>query len=80
MWLYRRHHPPGPCGFFRLAQSHDTLPNFYTTNFNLKQHHGWTITEIESMLPFEREVYMILLKQWLDEQRKKEEQRTRHAG
>lgn len=32
------------------------------------------------MMPFEREVYLILLKQWIDEEEKKREERKRNAG
>ena len=35
------------------------------------QHHGYSLTELENMIPWEREVYVQLLMQWL----KEEEQR-----
>lgn len=31
------------------------------------QHHHWSLTEIESMMPWERYVYIELLQQYLDE-------------
>lgn len=49
-------------------QSHETLHNFYRTNFQLKKHHGFSIDELESMLPYERDIYVILIKQWLEEE------------
>jgi hypothetical protein len=42
-------------------------------NFALKQHHGWSITELEAMMPYEREIYIIMLKQFLEEERRKQE-------
>ena len=54
--------------FFRLGQSHETLPNYYTLNFNLVKHHGFSLTELEDMLPFERDIYVVLLRQWLEQQ------------
>lgn len=32
------------------------------------QHHKYSLTELENMIPFEREIYVTLLKQHLDEQ------------
>lgn len=36
------------------------------------QYHKWSLTEIENLLPWERDIYVILLKQHLEE----EEQRA----
>ena len=36
------------------------------------QHHKWSLTEIENMIPWEREVYVGLLIEHLEEQRKEE--------
>jgi len=36
------------------------------------QHHNWSLTELENMMPWEREVYIGLLIEHLEEQ--KEEQ------
>jgi len=68
---YRGYRVDGASGFFRLTQSHETLLNYYTMNFQLKKHHGFSITELEDMYPFERDVYVILLRQWLEEEAKK---------
>ena len=40
------------------------------------QHHGYSLTELENMIPWEREVYVNLLMQHLkdEEQRLREEQ------
>jgi len=48
-------------GFFRLALSHETLENFFKTNFLLMQEHNYSLTEIESWIPWEREVYVGML-------------------
>ena len=32
------------------------------------QHHGWSLTEIEHMMPFERQIYIILLQNWVKEE------------
>jgi hypothetical protein len=51
---------------------YNTLENYYRTNFSLMQHHKYSLTEIENMMPWERTVYISLLNQWIKEQ---EEQR-----
>jgi hypothetical protein len=50
---------------------HDTLANMYHLNFALMQHHKYSLTELEEMIPFERDIYVTLLKQFLDEQEEK---------
>ena len=37
------------------------------------QHHNWSLTELDNMLPFERQIYVILLQNWI----KEENDRTR---
>lgn len=51
---------------------HDSLVNFYKTNFNLMQIHKYSITELENMIPWERSVYIDLLKEHIQEQNEKQ--------
>jgi len=39
--------------------------------FQLKQYHGWSINELEELMPWEREVYFLQLQKWLQEEAKK---------
>ena len=32
------------------------------------QHHKWSLTELDNMVPFERQVYVILLQKWVKEE------------
>ena len=45
---------------------YDTLANHYETIFTMVQEHKWAWGDIQSMFPFERDIYVILLKQWVD--------------
>ena len=47
----------------------------------MMQHHKYSLTELENMIPWEREVYVQLLMQWLkeEEQRIKEQNAKMHA-
>ena len=38
------------------------------------QHHKYSLTEIENMIPWEREVYVTLLQQYLEEEKLKQQQ------
>lgn len=33
----------------------------------MRQHHGWTIDELEGMIPYERQIYVDMLLQYLKE-------------
>jgi len=41
------------------------------------QHHKWSLTELENMLPFERQVYVMLLQNWIKEENDKIEEQNR---
>ena len=41
------------------------------------QHHKWSLTELENMLPFERQVYVMLLQNWIKEENDKVEEQNR---
>ena len=60
-----------------MTLAHDSLYNYYKTNFSLMQHHKYSLTELDNMIPFEREIYVELLMQWIKEEneRLKEQER-----
>ena len=53
---------------------HQTLEGYYKTNFALMQHHKYSLSEIENMMPWEKEVYTTFLMQYLEELKQKQEQ------
>ena len=52
--------------------AHTSLESHYEVNFALMQHHKYSLTEIENMIPWEREVYISLLQNYLEEQKLKD--------
>jgi hypothetical protein len=58
-----------------LGLSHNTLANYYTTVFALAQHHKYSITEVEDMIPFERDVYVGMLMNHLEKEKEQLEKR-----
>jgi hypothetical protein len=53
--------------FFYVGLMHESLVNMYQMNFALMHHHKYSLTELENMIPFERDVYVGLLKNYLEE-------------
>eukprot|EP00697_Spironema_sp_BW2_P016224 gnl/Spiro4/7369_TR3861_c1_g1_i1.p2 gnl/Spiro4/7369_TR3861_c1_g1~~gnl/Spiro4/7369_TR3861_c1_g1_i1.p2 ORF type:complete len:247 (+),score=24.63 gnl/Spiro4/7369_TR3861_c1_g1_i1:8222-8962(+) len=47
--------------FFRLALGYDNLANWYQTMFSLVQFHKWPPEYIESLIPFEKMIYIDML-------------------
>jgi len=50
---------------------HENLGNYYQTNFALMQHHKYSLTELDNMLPWERDIYLNMLIQYLEEENEK---------
>ena len=45
----------------------------------MMQHHSWSLTELEDMIPWEREIYIgMLLKYLKDERERAEAEKSRH--
>ena len=55
------------------------LESYYRLNFALMQYHKYSLTEIENMIPWERDIYVGLLQQHLEEERLKQEQQARKS-
>ena len=32
------------------------------------KHHGFSLSELDTMVPYERDIYVILLQQWIEEE------------
>ena len=41
------------------------------TNFAMMQYHNYSLIELENMIPWERDIYVALLKQWIEEENKR---------
>jgi len=48
--------------------------NLFKTNFALMQHHKYSLTELENMIPWEREIYVALLIDWIKEEEEKQKE------
>ena len=44
------------------------------------QHHNWSLTELENMLPYERHIYVMLLQQWIKEENDRVKEQNAKSG
>jgi hypothetical protein len=56
---------------------HDSLENYFRTNFALMQHHKYSLTELENMVPWERDVYIQLLLAHIQEEERRQQKDER---
>ena len=54
--------------------SHEDLESYYKVNFAVIQHHKYSLTELENMIPWEREIYLSLLSQFIEEENLRQQQ------
>jgi hypothetical protein len=78
MWTRRKSRIGRNSKFFRVSFGHENLTNYYQTNFALMQHHKYSLTELENMLPWERDIYVNMLMRYLEEENEKIKQMQRH--
>ena len=44
------------------------------------QHHKWRLTELDNMIPFERQIYVEMLSNWIESENERIEERNRQRG
>ena len=54
-----------------MSFGYDNLANHYRTNFAMMQHHKYSLTELENMIPWERAIYIDMLMKYLEEEAEK---------
>ena len=54
--------------------AHLSAESYYELTFSLIQYHKYSLTELENMMPWEREIYVSLLQQYVEEENLKAQQ------
>ncbi len=54
--------------------AHIDLESYFRINFALMQFHKYSLSEIEDMMPWERDIYLALLKQHIEDENLKAQQ------
>ena len=57
-----------------MSIAREDLESYYRTNFALMQYHKYSLTELENMMPWERDIYTTLLQQHIEEENLKRQQ------
>ena len=79
MWQSRRINTQYGRRFFRISLCHNTLENYFITNFNMMQHHKYSLTELDNLIPFEKEIYVNLLVSYIKEENEKIRDQQAHS-
>lgn len=48
------------------------LESYYRINFSLQYFHKWSISMVESWTPYERDIYITLISNQIEEEKQKE--------
>ena len=78
MWIRRKYYCRRNTKFFRLIINHDNLGNYFQTNFALMQHHKYSLTELDNLVPWERQVYLDLLLKHIEEENERVKEYNRN--
>ena len=57
-----------------MSIAREDLESYYRINFALMQYHKYSLTELENMMPWERDIYTSLLQQYIEEENLKRQQ------
>ena len=65
-----------------MAMMHNSLMNYYERIFAFKQYHGWALSEIENLMPWELDVMTSLLSNYMEakEQKRKQQIASKNAN
>ena len=59
--------------------AHIDLESYFRINFALMQFHKYSLTEVENLMPWERDIYVTLLQQHLEDEELKQRQQMSNA-
>ena len=57
-----------------MSMAHTNIESYFRINFALMQHHKYSLTELENMIPWEKDVYLAFLQQYIEEENLKAQQ------
>ena len=59
---------------------HTSIDVMLETNFSLIQHHKWSLSDIENMIPWEKDVYVNYLVKYLEKQKLEAQHKAANAN
>ena len=60
--------------------AHMSVSGYYQMNWSMMYHHQFSLTELDNMMPWEREVYIGLTVKHLEEEKQRIEEENRQRG
>jgi hypothetical protein len=57
-----------------VSIAREDLESYYRINFALMQYHKYSLTELENMMPWERDIYNSLLQEYIEKENLKRQQ------
>ena len=57
-----------------MSIAREDLESYYRINFSLMQYHKYSLTELENMMPWERDIYVALLQEHIEKEQLKQQQ------
>lgn len=77
MRIYRADHIGGSAKFFWLILSDHSLEGVLRSNFAMMQYHNYSLSDIEGMIPWERDLYIAMLLEHLEKEKQRHEELKR---
>lgn len=74
MWIQSQFTLGGTQRFFYLTFRGKTLQAYYGNMFTLTHQYKYTLTELENMIPWERDLYIGMVNNWVKEEIEKAKQ------
>lgn len=71
LWSYGNQTTRRNFRFFLISNLYIDLESYYRINFLLVHDHKFTMDSINEWIPWERDVYLILLKEWIKEEKER---------
>ena len=68
MWTQRKGAIGGPSQFFRITVGGESLMAYYAINSTLMLHYKYSLHDLEHMIPWERDLYVMFVEQHVKEQ------------
>ncbi len=51
--------------------THESLASYYKMTFALMQHHKYSLTELDNLIPWEKDIYVTMLTDYIKEENEK---------
>lgn len=49
-----------------MAMMHNSIMHYYERNFAIRQYHGWSLSEIDELIPWELDVMSSLISSYVE--------------